>query len=145
MSTSKLRAYARAGRTLDEIADLNEKDTGWRPSRSTVSKKLTAIGEEPRHVSRRDLLPWDIRPEHSGSRFRMMLQAESRRRSGVQLSRTDAKYVDQLDDLLMGRGTPLVVCYDPVIGFYLSDRTEDDQDIIRAPAPDDAPAADCPA
>ena len=139
MSTAKLRAYARSGRTLDEIAALNEGDTGWRPTRSTVSKKLAAIGEEPRHVSRRDLVPWDVKPEHANSRFRLMLQAESRRRSGLPLSKTDTKYVDQLDDLIMGRGTPLVVCYTPAIGFYLADRCESDRDIIRAPETDNAP------
>lgn len=151
MSTAKLRAYARSGRTLDEIATLNEQETGWRPTRSTVSKKLLTMGEEPRHVARRDLVPWAIRPEHSTSRFRLMLQAESRRRAGAQLSNTDRKYVDLLDDLLMGRGTPLVVAYHHEIGFYLTDRTEDDRDIIREPASEDdedngfadnAPAAD---
>lgn len=131
MSTARLRAYARAGRTLDEIAELNARETGWEPSRSTVSKKLAAMGEEPRHLSRRDLVPWNIRPEHQGSRFRLMLQAESRRRAGQTLSRTDRKYVNLLDDLLMGRGVPLVVGYNPDTGFYLTDRTESDQDIIR--------------
>jgi hypothetical protein len=138
MATAKLRAYARSGRTLDEIATLNEQETGWRPTRSTVSKKLLAMGEEPRHVARRDLVPWDLRPEHSTSRFRLMLQAESRRRAGMPLSNTDRKYVDLLDDLLMGRGTPLVVGYNPEIGFYLADRTEDDRDIIREPESEDA-------
>jgi hypothetical protein len=131
MSTSRLRAYSRSGRTLDEIAELNEKETGWRPSRSTVSKKLAALGEEPRHVTRRDLVPWNVKPEHANSRFRLMLQAESRRRSGQRLSKTDSKYVDLLDALLIGRGTPLVVGYSPAIGFYLTDRSETDQDIIR--------------
>lgn len=140
MSTGKLRAYARAGRTLDEIAELNERDTGWRPSRSTVSKKLYALGEEPRHVSRRDLIPWNIRPEHVNSRFRLMLQAESRRRAGYELSNTDSKYVDQLDELLMGRGTPLVIGYSEKIGFFLTDRKETDRDIIREYTADDAPA-----
>ena len=119
MATAKLRALSRSGRTLDEIATMNEKDTGWRPTRSTVSKKLLTLGEEPRHASRRDLLPWSIQPEHNSSRFRLMLQSESRRRAEMELSRTDQKNVDLLDDLLLGRGTPLVVGYHPR-GWVLS-------------------------
>lgn len=143
MSTAKLRAYARAGRTLDEIAEINGRETGWTPSRSGVSKKLAAMGEEPRHQSRKDLIPWDVKPEHSRSRFRLMLQAESRRRSGLKLSNTDRKYVNLLDDILMGRGVPLVIGYHRDVGFYVTDRTDSDQDIIRMPvdsAPNSAPA-----
>src|SRR5215469_5867683 len=118
MATTKLRALARSGRTLDEIAKENEVDTGFRPTRSTVSKKLITIGEEPRHRSRRDLMPWYVRQEHRSSRFRAMLQAESRRRAWNDLSATDQKLVSMLDDLLMGRGVSLVVGYHQAIGFY---------------------------
>ena len=131
MATAKLRALSRSGRTLDELATLNEAETGWRPTRSTVSKKLLALGETPRHASRRDLMPWQVKPEHNSSRFRLMLQAESRRRSGLDLSNTDLKNVDLLTNLTMGRGVPLVIGYDRVIGFYLADRTDADTDIIR--------------
>lgn len=131
MSTAKLRGYARAGLKLEEIAERNEKETGWRPDKSTVSKKLRDIGEDARHASRSDLTPWKIRPEHVNSRFRVMLQAESRRRTGAELSDTDRKAINLLEDLIMGRGTPLVVGYHPEIGFYLTDRNDSDQDIIR--------------
>lgn len=133
MATAKLRAYARSGRTLEEIAELNAVDTGWKPERSTVSKKLLAIGEEPRYGRRTDLVPWRIAPKHIESRFRYMLEAESRRRTGKTLRPADKKAADLLNDLLFGRGTPLVVGYCHEHGFYLTDRSDEDQDIIRAP------------
>ena len=40
ISAAKLRALYSAGLTLDEIASANERAEGWRPTRSTVSKKL---------------------------------------------------------------------------------------------------------
>lgn len=126
-----LRNVARSGRTLDEIADLIEVKFGIRRSRSWVSKELKKLGEEPRHVSRRDLIPWDVLPAHTKDRFYLMLQAESRRRQGNKLSATDSKYIEQLDNLLLSRGLPLVISYCPVVGFYLIAKTETDHDIIR--------------
>jgi hypothetical protein len=66
-----------------------------------------------------------------------MLQAESRKRQGRELSDSDKVLVSLLHDLLFGRGRFLVVGYDPVIGFYLSDRTDDDADIVRVRATSD--------
>jgi hypothetical protein len=130
MATAKLRALARAGKTLDEIAEINGRETGWIPDTSTVSKKLNAMGEEPRK-HRGELIPWHIRPEHVESKLRYMLSAESRRREGRELRRQDQCAARALDDLLFGRGIQLVVGYDPALGFYLTDRTEQDTDIIR--------------
>lgn len=144
MATAKLRAYANSGRTLEEIAELNAADTGWKPDRSTVSKKLLAMGVEPRYGRRSDLIPWKIRPEHIESRFRYMLEAESRRRQRGRVREADRKAANLLNDLLFGRGTALVVGYHPEIGFYLTDRLDSDQDIIRAPH-DDADSDDAPA
>ena len=131
MPTSKLKALAKAGWLYGEIADENERVTGWRPDRGTVSRRLQQLGVSRRHGSRRDLLPWHIMPEHNNSRWRAMLQAESRHRAGENLSSTAQKNRAMLNDILFGRGTPLVVGYDPAIGFYLVDKTDDDKDIIR--------------
>jgi hypothetical protein len=68
--------------------------------------------------------------------MRHMLQAESRNRqlpTGEELSDSDKVLVSLLHDLLFGRGTFLVVGYHPHIGFYLTDRDDDDEDIIRRP------------
>ncbi len=133
MATSKLRALAAAGWLYEEIAEENQRVTGWKPDRGTVSRRLATLGIPRRHGSRRDLVPWDIRPEHNGSRYRAMLQAESRHRAGERLSRTDEKLRSMMNDLIFGRGVPLVIGYHPEIGFYLADKNDADTDIIRKP------------
>jgi hypothetical protein len=133
IATAKLRALFNAGLTYEEIADANERATGWRPQRSGVAKKFERLGFPPRHASHVDLIPWKIAPEHTKDRFRYMLQAEGRKRQGAELSDSDRTLVSLLHDLLFGRGRFLVVGYDRKIGFYLSDRTDDDADIVRLP------------
>lgn len=128
--TAWMRNAARSGRSYDEISDMIERNFGIQRSRSWVSKELKKLGES-RHFPRKDLIPWDVKPEHKKSNIYLMLQAESRRRSGNQLSKTDVKYVSQLDELMLARGISLIISYCPIIGFYLQPRQESDQDIIR--------------
>lgn len=134
MSNVKLRQLFEAGLTYDEIAEANERSEGWRPTRSGVARKYERLGFPPRHASYTELIPWKIAPQHAKSRIRYMLQAEGKKRSGQELSDSDRVLVGLLHDLLFGRGRFLVVGYDRKIGFYLTDRTDDDEDIIRAPA-----------
>lgn len=131
----RLRSLAEAGRTYDEIATLNESETGWRPTRGTVSRKLERLGVKPRNLTHTDLVPWAIQPDHQDARLRYMLRAESRARAGHKLSDTDRKARDLLTDLLAGRGTPLVVGYHPEVGFYLTEKLASDKDIIRVSPP----------
>lgn len=140
MSTAKLRQLFADDWTYDEIAAENERQTGWRPSRAWVMRKREAMGFPARRLAHANLLPWTVLPEHNESRFRYMLQAESRKRQGVALSGRDQREVALLHDLLYGRtagadgtGMALVVGYDPRIGFHLLDRKETDTDIIREP------------
>lgn len=133
MSTAKLRALWNSGLTYDEIADANERSTGWRPTRSGVARKLERLDFPPRNASHVDLIPWKIKPEHGKDRLRYMLAAESRKRQGADLSEPDRVLVSLLHDLLFGRGRFLVVGYDNKIGFYLTERTDDDDDIVRRP------------
>src|SRR5215831_9148708 len=100
---TKLRALYDAGMTYDEIAQfVYQTEKGWDgpPSRSGVRWKLiNELGFPSRRMSHRDLLPWKkIRPEHNDSELRHMLQAESRKRQGGELSATDRKLVSQLHD-----------------------------------------------
>lgn len=139
VSTGRLRGWFSMGLTYDEIAQANERATGWRPTRSGVAKKFERLGFPPRHASHVNLIPWRIKPEHNRSRVRHMLQAESRKRQGLPLSETDRVLVSNLHDILMGRGSDLVVGYHPNIGFYYADRDDDDEDIIRAPAARELP------
>jgi hypothetical protein len=141
MPTAKLRALFNAGLTYDEIADANERSEGWRPTRAGVAKKFERLDFPPRNTSHIDLIPWRIAPEHNKDRIRYMLQAESRKRKGMELSESDRILVSLLHDLLFGRGRFLVVGYDRSLGFYLTDRKDDDQDIIRLP-PKAKPSAD---
>ena len=131
----RLRSLAEAGKTYDEIATLNERETGWRPTRGTVSRKLERLGVAPRNLTHTNLIPWDVRPVHKSARLRYMLRAESRARLGHALSDTDCKARDLLTDLLAGRGTPLVVGYHPEVGFYLTEKLASDADIIRVMPP----------
>lgn len=133
MATAKLRALFNAGLTYDEIAEINERSEGWRPSRSGVMRMYERMGMPPRRNSNKGLVPWTIQPEHNQDRLRYMLQAESRSRLGGEISDTDRKLVSMLHDLLFGRGKLMVVGYHPKVGFYLTERTEDDRDIIREP------------
>ena len=138
MSDASLRSLFEAGVEYDDIAAINERQEGWRPSRSGVMRKLERVVDPEqfplRRRSHKNLIPWKIRPEHSSHRFRYMLQAESRRRVGAELSVTDKKLLSMLNRLLSGGGgKPMVIAYDETNGFYLTDRTEGDTDIIRQP------------
>jgi hypothetical protein len=140
IDNAKLRALFNAGLTYDEIAEQNEHITGWRPTRSGVAKKFERLGYPARHASHLDLIPWrksaggtGIAKKHDHDRMIYMLAAESKKRQGIPLTDSDRILVGLLHDLLFGRGRFLVVGYDTKIGFYLSDRTDDDLDVIRAP------------
>lgn len=136
MTKQKFRALVNAGLTYDEIAEVNERAEGWRPSRSSVKYHLDTLGLAPRHASHRDLIPWKVRPEHNTSLLRHMLQAEGRARQGGELSETDRKLVGRLHEMLFGRGKLMVVGYHRDVGFYLIERTDADEDIVRMPRTD---------
>jgi hypothetical protein len=131
MTSAKLRALFASGLTYDEIAEVNERSEGWKPSRAAVLRKYEAMGMPPRRASHRDLLPWKLRPEHADSVVRHMLQAESRARQHKPLSETDRKLVARLHELLFGRGTLMVVTYHPEVGFAFVMREDSDEDIVR--------------
>ena len=128
----KLRAWYRAGLPYEEIADLNEEITGFRPTVSTISKKMQRMGEEPRQKPNKTLLPWKVKPEHWDHRFRYMLQCEARRREcpTCEQSATCRKWAAELARIL---GESLVVSYDQRIGWHLVDRLPTDKDVIRRP------------
>lgn len=135
MTSAKLRALFHAGLTYDEIAVINLRSEGWQPSRSAVKLKLDSYGMS-RRMSHSDLIPWKVKPEHNSSELRHMLQAESRSRQRKELSETDRKLVARLHELLFGRGKLMVVGYHRDTGFYLAEREDSDEDIIRAPRAD---------
>ena len=144
MTETKLRALFNAGLTYDEIAQVNERSEGWRPSRSAVKRKYDAMGEPARRSTHLDLLPWKVKPEHQSDLLRHMLGAESRARQHVDLSETDRKLVNRLNELLFGRGKLMVVGYHAEIGFYLVERQDWDEDIIRNPRAPDAYSGESP-
>ena len=136
MTTAKLRALFSSGLTYDEIAVINERSEGWKPSRAAVMRKYEAMGMPPRRASHKDLLPWTLRPEHSDSVVRHMLQAESRARQRKALSDTDRKLTARLHELLFGRGALMVVTYHPEVGFAFVMREDTDDDIVRVKSHD---------
>lgn len=136
MSTAKLRALFAAGLTYDEVAEANFRSEGWRPDRSVVKRKYEAMGMPPRNPSHRDLLPWRIKPEHNDSIYRHMLQAESRKRQHRQLSDSDRRLLDRMQEELYGRGQIKVIGYHPDVGFFTARREDWDEDIVRDPKAD---------
>lgn len=136
ISDAALRGWHRSGLRLVDIQRKIYESTGWKPDISTISKWLRDMGEEPRRKSRKEFLPWTVRPEHRNNRWRIMLEAAGRRAAGQDLSETDQKAVNLLDDYLFGRGTQQVVGYHPEIGFYRVDATAEEIEkgqIVRAP------------
>ena len=131
LPVARLRALARAGHTLEEVALANELATGWKPSRPTVSKKLAEIGEPPRYGSRKDLIPWTLQKGHETSRYRFWLAAESKRRAGLKLTPSDERAIDLMYNVLNGRGAEMVIAYCEHHGLYLDLKRDDDTDIIR--------------
>jgi len=128
---TKLRALYRAGYTYDEIAEVIEINTGWKPSRAAVGRKREELGEPPRRLSHVTLIPWHVLPRHHDDRFRHMLTSESRRRTGISLSRPERAETEMLRNILFGRGVMFVVCYRTDIGFHLAERYQTDTDIVR--------------
>lgn len=136
VSDAALRGWHRSGLRLSDIQRKIFESTGWKPDISTISKWLKDMGEEPRRKSRKEFLPWTVQPEHRDNRWRIMLEAAGRRAAGQDLSETDQKAVNLLDDYLFGRGIRQVVGYHPEIGFYRADATPEEIEqgrIVRTP------------
>lgn len=145
MTETKLRALFNAGLTYDEVAQINERSEGWKPSRAAVKNKREAMGlPARRRASDRDLMPWRVLPQHNSDLLRHMLGAESRARSSTKLSDTDRRLTARLHELLFGRGKLMVVGYHPEVGFYLAEREEWDEDIVRNPRAPSAYSGESP-
>jgi hypothetical protein len=119
------------GITLNAMADRIAEIPGFsRPQRQTVARWLKDLGITHGYGKGTDLIPWTVATEHHDSRWRRILQAEAKcRESGPRsLSGPEERMVGQLRKVhAMG----LVVCYDRARGFYLADRTPEDDDVVR--------------
>lgn len=130
------RAYL-DGLPYAEIAALNERLTGWPPSKTAVWRRARAMDLPARHEPR---LPdeLDVRPEHVDTVESHMIRAHLRTQAngGVPGSETDRVHTELLHLLLFGgRGISLIFCYHEVIGFYLVKRKPSDgNSVIRVPA-----------
>lgn len=131
-----------SGMLIEQISRLTYFKTGYAPGKSHVSEHAKKLGLTPRHESHSDLICWPVKPEHKG-RYYKMLEAEDRRRKAARkhggngmtkISKTDRKYVAQLEELLHGRGARLVIGYDDEHifgGWYITDEQPWDTDIVR--------------
>jgi hypothetical protein len=140
MQDEKIRQFFRLGWGNADIAHANFEATGWEPSRSAVAAKLKSLGLQARRMSHKDLIPWHILPEHAHSPIYYALQAISRTRQGIKLSRQDHYRAEWLRDLLTRRGTAMVVDYDRHHGWIFKLAQDEDTDIIRRPQDQDGPA-----
>jgi hypothetical protein len=145
MPESDLLKAAGRGLTYDEIADLNYRMTGDRPTRFAVQKYLRRLGAEPRQVRTGDLMPWRVQMKDYQNPVRYMLNAlaSSRAKTAAgEMPTVDArKKVRELLEILDGnadREYPrlrLVVDYDDK-GFCFRPRSDDDEDVVRMPGPE---------
>lgn len=142
MPERDLLAAANRGLTYDEIADLNYRKTGDRPTRFAIQKYLKRLGAEPRQVRTGELMPWKpIELKHYQSPVRYMLNALAVwREKGEEGSSHDTfKKVRELLEILDGsadREYPrmrLVVDYDPENGWCFRPREDTDEDVVRKP------------
>lgn len=142
MPESELLKAARRGLTYDEIADLNFRLTGDRPTRFAVQKYLVRLGAEPRQIRTGDLMPWRVRMADYQSPVRYMLNALANYRKkvedGAEPSEDSRKKVRELLEILEGspdRDYPrlrLVVDYDAQ-GWCFRPRLDSDEDVVRMP------------
>lgn len=132
-----IRQFYGLGWSNTVIARANEERTGWRPSRSAMSRKLRALGLPQRRVSHQELIPWRINPDHAHNQVYYALQAISRERHGIPPSHQDGYRAQWLRDLLTLGGVPKVVDYDYNDGWRIVRARKTDTDIIRRPVPVD--------
>lgn len=133
MDTAKLRSLFEQGWTYDEIADENYRLHHWRPDRSTIVYKRRRLGIPKRNASNVDLIPWDVGSQHNGHRYRRMLTAKAKEMRQEPLTSSEQRLLAMMDDLLHGRGQPLVIGYSPVEGWFLADKLPTDDELIRPP------------
>ena len=137
MPDDVIRQLYGLGWSNKDIAHANEENKGWHPSAAMVSRKLRSLGLPPRRVSHRDLIPWRINPEHAHNEVYYALQAISRDRQKIPLSKQDGYRAQWLLDLLVDGDLLKVVDYDYNEGWKIVRARKTDTDIIRRPVPVD--------
>jgi hypothetical protein len=132
MPDAELFRYYDDGVPLADIALLNERYTGWKPTKGTVQRRvIRRLGANPRNYSHAELMPQPFNPAHSNSAIHNMLESESKRRQGAELTADDRANLKTLRDLLFHREHAFVICYDYHLGFYFLIKQDKDKDIIR--------------
>lgn len=132
-SDSELAKMRERGMSLNQICDEVERQTGYRPARSSVSAALSKAGlTNP--IRYDDFVPWTIASRHRTSYVLYMLRVGARLERSLPVRDGDERryraWKDELDE------KDGVVDYDPatVDGFlYRRRKPEDGNGIVRRP------------
>jgi len=131
---SEALGWLRDGRTYQWIVDEYVRKYGVQTTVSMWSALRRRYGIERRIVRDRELIPWQVDPQHRHAHAAAMLRAEAHRRKGRLLSPKAASSLERWLDRLALDGT--VVHYDraSTSGWsYVPRRDGIDLDLIREP------------
>tara|TARA_R110002020_G_scaffold26085_3_gene84428 strand:- start:2968 stop:3414 length:447 start_codon:yes stop_codon:yes gene_type:complete len=123
---NRLLTWTQQGLTQEEICQRIYDETGYLPSRSSVSAALSRAGKSKTMPRYEDTIPWRVKQEHLREYAPRMLRLLGRKRSGTELTPEEQARLDgwlnKLDD------ENAVVAYDPEFrfGFVYVDREPDD-------------------
>lgn len=129
----ELKRWIEEGRTYSWISEQYLTKYNIEFSVSGVSEYRRRHGLSRRQARDRDLIPWDVRPEHDNRYILAMLRTEASIREGFEPSQAYVRRLENWRERL--EEGDLVVHYDPDTdeGFFLIPREPQDDDIIRHP------------
>lgn len=114
------------GLTQAEMCERIFQDSGYRPSRSSISAALSRAGLSKEMNRYNDTIPWRVKNEHLREYPARMLRLLGRRRSNSDLTDEENRRLDSWLTRLNSENA--VVAYDPesVTGFVYVDREPKD-------------------
>jgi hypothetical protein len=132
-SDSTLVKWVDEGLTHEQITARIEEQTGYRPSRSTVSASLSKAGlTTPIRYTK--LIPWrPIKLEHNTHRYLTNLRIGARIEQGLPVSDGEKNRWENFYRNILDARAILVYIYDSPEGFYTVHRYPDEEGIVRPP------------
>lgn len=129
------------GLTHAQIVDRIERETGYRPSRSTISAALSRAGFTNR-VRYDDVIPWKrISIDHNSHYALTMLRIAARLKHGLQVKPRDLSRFQAWKEQLDAADAVVTYVYDSPEGFYYVPRRHGvDLGLIREVSAADAAA-----
>lgn len=125
--------WVEEGLTHEEITERVEQQTGYRPSRSSVSASLSKAGlTTPIRYTK--FIPWrPIKLEHNVHRFLTNLRIGARIDSGMPVSDAERLRWENFYKNVIDANAIIIYLYDSPEGFYTVHRYPDEEGIVRPP------------